>query len=108
MCANYEPISKDRVHLLDLFEPTFDYKNDVYPGYDCPLIFSKDGNIEWRQVKFGMIPPWNHDLKFSKYTYNARTETVDIVKLLYYSYKIRKKLEITHRLSRSTILYAYV
>ncbi len=33
---------------------------------------------------------------------------LDIVKLLYYSYKIRKKLEITHRLSRSTILYAYV
>ena len=32
----------------------------------------------------------------------------DIVKLLYYSYRIRKKLEITHRLSRSTILYAYV
>ncbi|EMI2817570.1 SOS response-associated peptidase, partial [Acinetobacter baumannii] len=24
MCANYEPINKDRVHLLDLFEPTFD------------------------------------------------------------------------------------
>ncbi|EPG2556461.1 SOS response-associated peptidase, partial [Acinetobacter baumannii] len=23
MCANYEPINKDRVHLLDLFEPTF-------------------------------------------------------------------------------------
>ncbi|EPK3626644.1 SOS response-associated peptidase, partial [Acinetobacter baumannii] len=22
MCANYEPINKDRVHLLDLFEPT--------------------------------------------------------------------------------------
>lgn len=33
---------------------------------------------------------------------------LSIVKLLYYSYKIRKKLEITHRLSRSTILYAYV
>ena len=31
-----------------------------------------------------------------------------IVKLLYYSYRIRKKLEITHRLNRSTILYAYV
>ncbi|MFX4728526.1 TIGR00366 family protein, partial [Acinetobacter baumannii] len=28
--------------------------------------------------------------------------SVSIVKLLYYSYKIRKKLEITHRLSRST------
>ena len=31
-----------------------------------------------------------------------------IVKLLYYPYRIRKKLEIIHRLSRSTILYAYV
>ncbi len=35
-------------------------------------------------------------------------DSTSIVKLLYYSYKIRKKLEITHRLSRSTILYAYV
>lgn len=35
-------------------------------------------------------------------------ELKNIVKLLYYSYRIRKKLEITHRLSRSTILYAYV
>ena len=36
------------------------------------------------------------------------TKLFNIVKLLYYSYRIRKKLEITHRLSRSTILYAYV
>lgn len=35
-------------------------------------------------------------------------ELKNIVKLLYYSYRIRKKLEITHRLNRSTILYAYV
>ncbi|MCT9382059.1 hypothetical protein KTI39_15335, partial [Acinetobacter baumannii] len=32
--------------------------------------------------------------------YNVKNSS--IVKLLYYSYKIRKKLEITHRLSRST------
>ena len=38
----------------------------------------------------------------------STNEKVPIVKLLYYSYRIRKKLEITHRLSRSTILYAYV
>ncbi|EMW7813794.1 SOS response-associated peptidase family protein [Acinetobacter baumannii] len=76
MCSNYEPIAKDRVHLLDLFEPTFDYKDDVYPGYDCPLIFSSNGKIEWRQVKFGLIPKWKHDLKYSRFTYNARTETV--------------------------------
>ena len=36
----------------------------------------------------------------------STNEKVPIVKLLYYSYRIRKKLEITHRLSRSTILYA--
>ena len=38
----------------------------------------------------------------------STNEKVPIVKLLYYSYRIRKKLEITHRLNRSTILYAYV
>lgn len=37
-----------------------------------------------------------------------RRQKPDIVKLLYYPYRIRKKLEIIHRLSRSTILYAYV
>ena len=39
---------------------------------------------------------------------NVTVSLLNIVKLLYYSYRIRKKLEITHRLSRSTILYAYV
>ena len=39
---------------------------------------------------------------------SSPSQVEPIVKLLYYSYKIRKKLEITHRLSRSTILYAYV
>ncbi|MEN8942639.1 SOS response-associated peptidase [Acinetobacter baumannii] len=76
MCANYEPISKDRVHLLDLFEPTFEYSNDIYPGADCPLLFSNDGNVEWRQVKFGLVPTWAKDLKICRKTYNARTETV--------------------------------
>ena len=44
----------------------------------------------------------------SRYAKSLKAEPENIVKLLYYSYKIRKKLEITHRLSRSTILYAYV
>lgn len=66
MCANYEPISKDRVHLLDLFEPTFEYSNDIYPGADCPLLFSNEGNVEWRQVKFGLIPTRAKDLKICR------------------------------------------
>ena len=39
---------------------------------------------------------------------NCPAPYTNIVKLLYYPYRIRKKLEIIHRLSRSTILYAYV
>ncbi len=30
MCANYEPIAKSRAQLLNLFEPTFDYKADMH------------------------------------------------------------------------------
>ena len=30
ICANYKPITKDQVHLLDLIESTFEYKIDVY------------------------------------------------------------------------------
>lgn len=41
MCSNYEPIAKDRIHLLDLFEPTFEYKSHIYPNYEAPLLFSK-------------------------------------------------------------------
>ena len=40
--------------------------------------------------------------------HGSAKQLIDIVKLLYYPYRIRKKLEIIHRLSRSTILYAYV
>ena len=53
---------------------------------------------------------FQHDLNLVSTTKLTQAElfATDIVKLLYYSYKIRKKLEITHRLNRSTILYAYV
>lgn len=77
MCANYEPISRDRVQLLDLLEPTFQYKQDIFPGGDCPLIFSNQGQVEWREVKFGLVPKWAKDLKICRNTYNARTETID-------------------------------
>ncbi len=44
MCSNYEPIAKDRIHLLDLFKPTFEYKSHIYPNYEAPLLFSKKKN----------------------------------------------------------------
>lgn len=76
ICANYEPIKKSQAIQLELFKPTFEYKADIYPGYDCPLIFSTGDAIEWREVKFGLVPKWAKDLKICRNTYNARTETV--------------------------------
>ena len=62
------------------------------------LSYAQENNSAWMTylAQIERVKPYLGDL--TKY----------IVKLLYYSYKIRKKLEITHRLSRSTILYAYV
>lgn len=76
MCANYEPIKRAQAIQLGLLEPTFEYKSDIYPGYDCPLIFSTGNSVEWREVKFGLVPKWAKDLKICRSTYNARTETV--------------------------------
>jgi hypothetical protein len=52
MCSNYEPIAKDRIHLLDLFEPTFEYKDHIYPNYEAPLLFSKKNkwNGDWQDL----------------------------------------------------------
>ncbi|MDA0697377.1 MAG: SOS response-associated peptidase family protein [Proteobacteria bacterium] len=76
MCANYEPIARNRAQLLNLFEPTFEYKADIYPNYEAPILFLKRGNIEWRLARFGLIAPWLDDIRKAKNTYNARTETV--------------------------------
>ncbi len=46
MCSNYEPIAKDRIHFLHLFEPTFEYKSHIYPNYEAPLLFSKKEQME--------------------------------------------------------------
>lgn len=76
MCANYEPIARSRAKLLNLLEPTFDYKTDIYPNYAGPILFSKHGELEWRLARFGLVSPWLDDIKKAKNTYNARTETV--------------------------------
>lgn len=76
MCSNDEPIAKDRIHLLDLFEPSFEYKSHIFPNYEAPLLFSKNEQMEWRLARFGLVAPWVKYLKKVHNTYNARTETV--------------------------------
>lgn len=68
---------REHSYQLDLLEPTFDYKSDVYPSDDCPIILSHQNEWEWRKVKFGMLPPYAKEVSFKYATYNARTETVD-------------------------------
>ncbi|AMO40495.1 DUF159 family protein [Acinetobacter sp. BEC1-S18-ESBL-01] len=76
MCANFKPIKKIHANQLELFEPTFEYKMDIFPSDDCPLILSNENELEWRKAKFGMLPPYAKEIAFKYATYNARTETV--------------------------------
>ena len=49
MCSNYEPIAKDRIHLLDLFEPTFEYKSHIY--LTMKPYYSLKEQMEWRLAR---------------------------------------------------------
>ncbi len=76
MCSNYKFPSKKQLILLDIREDQLelDLKDHVYPGYHAPIILK---NFDLDVAKFGMIPSWAKELKFSNYTYNARTESVE-------------------------------
>jgi putative SOS response-associated peptidase YedK len=79
MCSNYTP-SKRSV-LPDAFgvePPADDWKEQAFPGYLAPIVrMAEDGSGELESVRacFGMVPRWA-ELKLSRHTYNARSETV--------------------------------
>lgn len=55
MCANYEPISKDCVHLLDLFEPIFrhTWKNSQFALILVDTIYESkyiEGKAHWYRI----------------------------------------------------------
>lgn len=76
MCANFKSLSPQQSAQLALPFPEFEYPEQVYPGYDCPIIFKSPKGLEWRKVVFGMVPKWAKDSKISRNTYNARSESV--------------------------------
>lgn len=78
MCANFEPITIEQAKLFTSNQLEFDFKEDVYPNYDAPLLFAHadDEQMQWRQARFGMVPKWADSLNITRYTYNARSETV--------------------------------
>lgn len=80
MCANYYAMLRSHASLFGLPEPTFDYREEIYPGYSAPLIFKNNlhptKHWEWREAVFGLVPKWSKDIKVSKHTYNARSESI--------------------------------
>lgn len=79
MCANFLAMQAAHAALFGMPIPTFDYKAEIYPHYNAPLIFKNvinNNSWEWREAVFGLIPKWSLDSKIAKHTYNSRTETV--------------------------------
>lgn len=78
MCANFQPITLAQAKLFTSQQLCFDFKDDVYPNYNMPLLFATQNDLEpqWRQVRFGLILKWVDSTDITKYTYNARSETV--------------------------------
>lgn len=76
MCANFKPLNLKQLRDLNLPDIPFDYPDEVYPNYELPLLFKSAQGLEWRKVRFGMIPKWAEDKSIALKTYNARNETL--------------------------------
>lgn len=78
MCSNYQfPSNKDLAFLdVDTSHLDLELKDHVYPSYHAPIILNGADQFELDIAKFGLLPGWAKELKFSSHTYNARTESV--------------------------------
>lgn len=78
MCSNYTPTRRDVLPVhFGVEAPASDWKDEAFPGYLAPIIRLADdgsGELESLAACFGMVPHWA-DLKLSRHTYNARSET---------------------------------
>ncbi len=79
MCSNYTPSKRESLGKhFHVDPPVTDWKEEAYPGYLAPIIRLADdgsGEIDSELACFGLLPHWA-DLKLSRHTYNARSETV--------------------------------
>ena len=87
MCSHFEAIAKSEAmkQYFNVDNPIEPYKTDVWPNYQAPFIrkssmaVNQDGIASDREAllgRFGMIPHWSRDDKITRFTYNARSETV--------------------------------
>ncbi len=79
MCSNYTPARRAVLPVhFGVEAPAVGWKDEAFPGYLAPIIRLADdgsGALESVAACFGMVPHWA-DLKLSRHTYNARSETV--------------------------------
>lgn len=87
MCSHYQAPSNPQLYRqhFHVEPPQILGKHDVWPGYPAGFIRRHehadvgDEAVPEREALtglFGMVPHWAKDTKGTKYTYNARTETV--------------------------------
>lgn len=87
MCSHYEAPKNPEIYRRSFHvDPPHDLgKHDVWPGYPAGFIrrheFADVGDeavptFEALTGLFGMVPHWAKDTTGTKYTYNARSETV--------------------------------
>ncbi len=78
MCSNYTPPRRELLPAhFGVDAPAAPWKEEAFPGYLAPIIrLADDGSGELESVTacFGMVPHWA-ELKLSRHTYNARSET---------------------------------
>ena len=61
MCANFQPITQAQASRFTNQQLSFDFKDDIYSGYEAPLLFAnwtvlvlsetgllESGSIAWR------------------------------------------------------------
>ena len=78
MCANYTPPKPAGIKAAFGLDAPASYPDETYPGHFAPIVrLADDDSDKWDCVNasFGMVPAWA-ELKLSRHTYNARSETV--------------------------------
>lgn len=87
MCSHYQAVKESERFIRHFgVEPPQDIgKTDLWPGYAGPFIRRHphaevgDEAVPPREALhglFGLVPHWSPDVKITRYTYNARSETV--------------------------------
>ena len=59
--ANFKPLTLQQLSYLNFPSIPFEYSEEVYPGYELPLLFQSSRGLEWRKVIFGLVPKWAQD-----------------------------------------------